>query len=122
MDERLVIYIDKTMLSVKGVSIKGLRPKDLEEKIKKIVRRPVRIIGVTGSDLQMDIYGLSAQQVLMDENKIIKAVSLVEGIEAREIITLEAKQEVTKIDASELRADSYKGCARERWMRIKDEA
>ena len=48
----------------------------------------VRVIGVTGSSIDMDIYGIDPEQIQKDEHGLIQAISTTEGVTATELAKL----------------------------------
>ena len=53
----------------------------LLDKLKSVVR----IIGVTGQSIEMDVYGIAEEDIQKDENGIIKAIAMAEGITLSDI-------------------------------------
>ncbi|NMC57258.1 MAG: hypothetical protein GYA50_08570, partial [Eubacteriaceae bacterium] len=92
--QEIIAFADKTILKISNVSIKGLNTKELENSLMEKLNTIVRIIGVTGENIAMDIYNLNPEDVLKDAQGIIKAVSLTEGIKAQNIIDLSAEKAV----------------------------
>ncbi|MEL7570341.1 MAG: hypothetical protein AAGU14_07230 [Eubacteriaceae bacterium] len=114
-DYKIIAYADKTILKITNVSIKGLNTKELENSLMEKLNTIVRIIGVTGENIEMDIYNLSPEDVLKDAQGIIKAVSLTEGIKAENVMNLSAEKAV-QVDIDNIDIVKNISCARERWQ------
>lgn len=113
--QKIIAFSDKTILKISNVSIKGLNTKELENSLMEKLNTIVRIIGVTGENIELDVYNLSPEDVLKDEQGIIKAVSLTEGIKAQNIIDLSAEKAV-QVDIDKIDVVKNISCARERWL------
>jgi len=114
-DYKIIAYADKTILKITNISIKGLNTKELEYDLMEKLNTIVRIIGVTGENIEMDIYNLSPEDVLRDAQGIIKAVSLTEGIKAENVMNLSAEKAV-QVDIDNIDIVKNISCARERWQ------
>ncbi|GEM_PF-369384 len=113
--QKIIAFADKTILKISNVSIKGLNTKELENSLMEKLNTIVRIIGVTGENIEMDIYNLSPEDVLKDAHGIIKAVSLTEGIKAENVMDLSAEKAV-QVDIDNIDIVKNISCARERWQ------
>lgn len=123
MAEKVIVYTDKTMLKISGLRVKGLRPPDLEEKLQQIFQRPVRLIGVTCNQIEMDVYGLDNEVALTKTDGIVQAISFVEGITPDNIIEISCSGRSVEVDVEEIRrlAASSGQCGRERWIKTRVE-
>jgi len=117
MSTRIIALADKTVVSVVGLEVHGLKPNALEGVLQERTGRIVRVIGVTGDSVQMDVYGLAPEDVLRDEQGIIRAVSAVEGIRATEIASILSAHRPRELTLDDLRQGDHRGCPGERWMR-----
>ena len=115
MGARVIAYVDKTVVKIQGVKVNGLKPIELEKALTDYLKRPVRVIGVTGESIEMDIYGIEPELIFMDENGIVKAISNVEGIHAAELIRIDTAEKVKGIPLEKIPKGEYPGCAKERW-------
>lgn len=113
--QKIIAFADKTILKISNINIKGLNTKELESALMEKLNTIVRIIGVTGENIAMDIYNLSPEDVLKDAQGIIKAVSLTEGIKAQNVMDLSAEKAV-QVDIDNIDAVKNISCARERWQ------
>jgi hypothetical protein len=108
-------YADKTMLRISGLSVRGLNAGRLEEMLTRELNSLVRVIGVTGQSIDMDVYGLDEANILRDEKKIIKAVALAEGITLTDLASLACSGKTTDVEAAGLTRPAGPHCAGERW-------
>ncbi|MEL7625128.1 MAG: hypothetical protein AAGU12_16310 [Clostridiales bacterium] len=113
----VIAYADKTVLKISGLQVKGLDTRSLEGLLTAKLNTIVRVIGVTGSSLDMDVYGIDPQQLLKDEEGIIAAVSLSQGITATEVAEIAEAKRIVEVGYSELEGKTQTSCARERWIR-----
>lgn len=114
-NQKIIAYADKTILKISSLNVKGLNTKELENNLMEKLNTIVRIIGVTGENIEMDIYNLSPEDVLRDSQGIIKAVSLTEGIKAENVMNLLAEKAV-QVDINNIDMVKNISCARERWQ------
>ena len=66
--KRFIAFVDKTVVKITGLSMKGVKPFELEQILQERLKRAVRVIGVSGTDLKLDVYGLAPEEILADEN------------------------------------------------------
>jgi hypothetical protein len=117
-DEQATIvfaYADKTMLRISGISVRGLNAGRLEELLTRELNSLVRVIGVTGQSIDLDVYGLDEANILRDEKKIIKAVALAEGITLTDLVGIACSGKTTAVEAADLGRPAGPHCAGERW-------
>lgn len=119
MNEVVVAFVDKTIVRITGLQVKGLKPFELEDKLSQYIGRPVRLIGATGDSLQMDVYGLEPEAVLRDARGIIEAISAVPGLTALEVAGIASAKKARAVSAEELAAMPKTACAKERWLPLK---
>jgi hypothetical protein len=115
MDTKVIVYADKTILTIKGIKVSGLKPVELEKQLSGKLQTVVRIIGVTGSSIEMDVYNLEQDAVRRNENGIIQIVSVIEGVSASEFARIEYNNKSTEVDVNDIPPKIDKGCAKERW-------
>lgn len=115
-DSQIIVQADKTVVKITGLNIKGLNTTQLEDILTEKLVSMVRIIGVTGTSIEMDIYGLDDSCIIKDEIGIIKAVSLAEGITASEVAQISFAQKITEIDYSNIPPKLDNACMKERWL------
>ena len=113
--ENIIVYSDKAMLKIHGLKIKGLNPRELEEILTKKLQSVVRVIGVTGESVDMDVYGFDVENIKKNEGGIIRAISLAEGITATEVAHIAYAEKIISVDFNTI-SDKTPGCAKQRWM------
>ncbi|MDF2616824.1 MAG: uncharacterized protein K0Q47_1479 [Sedimentibacter sp.] len=118
MNTGIIAYVDKTVVKIRGLRVTGLKPYELEKKIEDVIDKRVRVIGVTGESIDMDIYGLDKSSIYENEAGIVEAISITEGITALEVIKIDSAEEIVEIDYEKVPKGEYYGCARERWLNI----
>jgi translation elongation factor EF-1beta len=118
MDNSVIAYIDKTVVRIKGVDVRGLKPFELEKKLSEFIQRGIRVIGVTGESIEMDIYNIDPEAILKDESGIIKAISAVEGITATELTKIDSARKIVEVDVNSIPKGQQYGCQKERWNNI----
>ena len=116
MATRVIAYLDKTVVRITGVSVHGLDPRQLETAMGRAVGRQVRVIGVTGDAIDMDVYGLTPEAVLRDSDGIVTAVAAVEGIRAKEVVEIDANDATVRVNVADIPKGQLKSCVRERWQ------
>ncbi|MCY6484126.1 hypothetical protein OW763_07135 [Clostridium aestuarii] len=118
MDTYVIANIDKTVVKIKGLKIKGIKPFEIEKRLTEIIGRHLRVIGVTGNSIDMDVYGLEPEAILKNEEGIIKTISIVEGITASEVTKIDSAEKALEVDIEDIPKGTNYGCARERWIDI----
>jgi hypothetical protein len=116
MSERIIAYVDKTVVKISGLKIEGIKPIEIERVLRERVKRPVRVIGVTSDSLQLDIYGLEPDAIMRDEEGIIKAISLAPGLSGTEVAQIDQAEKAQQVDIATLSERINKACAKERWL------
>lgn len=115
-DENIIVYTDKTVVKVQGLDVKGLDTRALEKILMDKFHSVVRIIGVTGSSIDMDIYGIDPEQIQKDEHGLIQAISTTEGVTATELAKLAGAEKIVPVDINHIPQRDHDYCARERWL------
>ncbi len=116
MEVGIIAYVDKTVVKIGGIKVTGLKPYELEKKIEEVIDKRVRIIGVTGNSIDMDVYGLDEKSIYENEQGIIKAISITEGITASEVIKIDSAEKIVEVDYENIPTGDYDGCIKERWL------
>lgn len=114
---QIIAYADKTILKIRNIDIKGLNTTELENMLMNRLNTIVRVIGVTGSSIEMDIYKTAPEDIYKNAQGIITALSLTEGITAQNVVELSATQAVD-VDFDHLEIVEGISCARERWQKF----
>lgn len=118
MDAGVIAYVDKTVVKIRGLKVKGLKAHELEEKIEKVIDSRIRVIGVTGNSIDMDVYGMDKEIVFENESGIIEAISMTEGITPLEVIEISSAEKIVEVDYKDIPKGKFSGCAKERWLNI----
>ena len=113
MTENIIAYVAKTIVKITGISVKGLKPSELEQNLADQLGCPVRVIGVSGGEIKMDIYGLEPEAILRDSRGLIRALALVPGLTAGEVAKIASAEKVAVLSAEELAGIKIAGCAKE---------
>jgi len=111
----VIVYADKTVIKIKGLDIMGLDTRELEKKLTDRLRSVVRVIGVTGDSIDMDIYGIEPDKILEDEEGIIHVISTSDGISPTEVARLAEAKRIVAVDYDKIPSKEGDYCARERW-------
>jgi len=119
MDQEYIIAnADKSVLKISGLKVKGLNTKQLEQILKEKFHTMVRVIGVTGESVEMDVYDIEPEQVIKDVEGLIKTISLTEGITATEVTKISCSEKIIEVDFNHIPDSPLSGCAKERWMML----
>ena len=116
MDDYVIVHADKMVLKIRGVNVKGLDASALEEKLAEKLQSVVRVIGVTGSSIDMDLYGVDEENILKDEAGIIHTVSLTDGITVSDVTGISYAKKIVSVDFDEI--PNLEGCAKQRWAQL----
>lgn len=113
MATRIIALVDKTVVRVTGLEIKGVKPSEVEGILTSALGRVARVIGVAGDSLEFDVYGLEPEAVLKGSDDLIKAIALAEGVKATEVAGVDTAERVRTFPVEEL-ARRRMACAGER--------
>lgn len=116
-DNNVIVQADKTVVAISGLKMKGFNTKRLEEILKDRLKTLVRVIGVTGDAVTMDVYGVDEADILRDEQGIIKAVSLCEGVSVSDVVKISRAEKIKRADIEEIPPWRENTCAAERWLK-----
>ena len=53
----VIVHADKTVMRITGLRVQGLDTRALEQLLAERLATAVRVIGVTGEAVEMDVYG-----------------------------------------------------------------
>lgn len=115
-DAKVIVQVDKTVVKITGLTVKGLNIQQLEAILKEKLQSMIRIIGVTGSSLEMDVYGVEEADILRESDGFIKAISLAEGITISDLSKLSSVQKIQTVDIEAIPPYIQHGCMGERWQ------
>lgn len=118
--DRIIVYVDKTVVKIVGLTIERVNLAEIEAKLIDVLKRPVRVIGVSGDKLEFDVYGIPPEQLYINENNIIEALAN-EGIKGAEVAKILQAEKVPEIPYDELveHTANYRGCPAEKWLKWK---
>ena len=68
--EFIIAAADKSILKISGIHVRGLNTQDLERCLSERLHTLVRVIGVTGEQIEMDVYGIDTAQIRKDEKAV----------------------------------------------------
>lgn len=115
-DARIFVQVDKTVVRITGLSVRGLNIQQLEDILQKKLKTMMRVIGVTGSSIEMDVYGLEEQDILRNEEGMIQAVSAAEGITVSDVTHLDSVRKIHSVDFDHIPEHREGECMSERWL------
>lgn len=113
MATRIIALVDKTVVRVTGLQIKGVKPSEVEGLLSAALGRVARVIGVAGDSLEFDVYGLDPDAVIKGSDDLIKAIALADGVKATEVAAVDTAEKVRTFPVEEL-AGRRMACAGER--------
>jgi hypothetical protein len=113
--EAIIAYVDKSVVKVTGLRIKGLNTQAVEDVLSEKLGSFVRVIGVTGSEIQMDVYNINPESVRKNAKGLIEVLALTEGITTTEVAELSCSERIAEVDFTELSNLFVSDCAREKW-------
>ena len=108
------------MLKISGLKVKGLNTKQLEKLLREKLHTVVRVIGVTGEGLEMDVYDIEPEQITKNAEGLIEAIALTEGITATDLTKISCSEKIFEVDFDKIPDQPLSGCAMERWMMLND--
>ncbi len=118
MDQEYIIaHADKLVMKISGLRVKGLNTKQLEQILMEKLHTLVRVIGVTGEDIEMDVYDIEPDQIRRNAKGLIETISLAEGITATEVTKLSCSEKILEVDFDQIPKQPISGCVKERWIR-----
>jgi len=117
-DNKVIVQVDKTVIKITGIQVKGLNIQELEKIILDKLKSVVRIIGVTGESIEMDVYGIEEEDVLKEENGLIKAIAIADGITISDISQISSVEKIKSVDFDNLPAYNEGTCMKERWLNV----
>ena len=115
-EANIFVQVDKTVVKITGLSVKGLNVQQLESLLQDKLKSMTRIIGVTGTSLEMDIYGVEESEILRDADGLIRTVALAEGIHVSDVTQLSQVEKIHSVDYAHIPPYNPHGCQGERWL------
>lgn len=117
-ENSVIVQVDKTVIKVTGLNIKGLNIQQLEKILLDKLKSMVRIIGVTGESIEMDVYGIDEEDILREQNGIIKAIATADGITLSDIAQISSVEKIKKVDFNDIPEYHENTCMKERWLDV----
>lgn len=111
----ILVQVDKTVVRVTGLKVTGLNTTQLEDILKDRLKSLIRVIGVTGDSLEMDVYGVEESDILRDEEGLIQAIATAEGITLSDLSKLSMVKKIQDVDFDNIPPYIANGCKAERW-------
>lgn len=105
--EFIIAAADKSILKISGIHVRGLNTQDLERRLSERLHTLVRVIGVTGEQIEMDVYGIDPAQIRKDEKAVIQAISLVEGISAEDLCQISVSEKIIDVNIDDVPDKPY---------------
>ena len=115
--EYIIAHADKSVLKISGLEVKGLNTKQLEKILGDKLHTFVRVIGVTGNNIEMDVYDIEPEQVRKNEKGLIESIVLTKGITVTELTKLSCSEKIVPVDYNSIPDKPISDCATERWMK-----
>lgn len=116
-ENKVIAYADKSVLKISGIKISGLNTSDLEKYMTEKLNTVVRVIGVTGGSIDMDVYNMLPSQILRDKEGIVRVVSAIEGVSAEEIVKIDSEEKTISVDWNHIPETDEQYCQAERWFK-----
>lgn len=117
--EYIIAHADKSVLKITGLEVKGLNTKQLEQILADKLHTFVRVIGVTGENIEMDVYNIEPDQVRKDEKGLVESIVLTEGITVTDLTKISCSEKIVEVEYDSIPEEPISECARERWMKRK---
>jgi hypothetical protein len=115
---QIIVQVDKTIVKITGVQVRGLDTQALEKILMNKLKSLVRIIGVTGDSIEMDVYGLEESAILSESEDVIKAISMAEGITASDVTKMASVEKIQSFDIEKIPDYIENRCKGERWQKV----
>ncbi len=116
-EEYIIAYADKSVLKISGLSIKGMSTTQVEDLLSDKLKAFVRVIGVTGDSIEMDVYDIDPEQVRKNAEGVIDTIALAEGITVSDITNLSCSDKIVPVDFNSIPDEPISDCPMERWIK-----
>ena len=114
--EYIIAHADKLVLKISGLEVKGLNAKMLEDILTEKLKTFVRVIGVTGEGIEMDVYGVEPEKIRRDEKGLMESIALAEGITVTDLAKMACSDKIVNVDYNSIPDEPKSSCAMERWI------
>ncbi len=115
--EYIVAHADKSVLKISGLEVKGLNTVELERILADKLKTNVRVIGVTGDGIEMDVYDIEPEQVRKNEKGLIDCIALAEGIRVTDVTKMVCNEKIVEVEFSQIPDTPISECPREKWIK-----
>lgn len=116
-EEYIIAYADKSVLKISGLNVKGMSTTQVEDLLSDKLKAYVRVIGVTGTSIEMDVYDIEPEQVRKNADGVIDALALAEGITVSDLTQLDCSDKIVPVDFNNIPAEPVSDCPMERWIK-----
>ncbi|MCI1931339.1 MAG: hypothetical protein LKJ13_06565 [Clostridia bacterium] len=117
-ENSVIVQVDKTVVKVTGIDVKGLNIQQLEKILLDKLKSMVRVIGVTGESIEMDVYGIDEDDILREKDGIIKAIATADGITLSDLAQISSVEKIKKVDFDKIPEYHEGTCMKERWLNV----
>ena len=114
--EYIIAHAEKLVLKISGLEVKGLNTKMLEDILPEKLKTFVRVIGVTGEGIEMDVYGVEPEKIRRDEKGLMESIALAEGITVTDLAKMACSDKIVNVDYNSIPDEPKSSCAMERWI------
>lgn len=115
--EYIIANADKSVLKISGLEVKGLNTKQLEQILGEKLNTFVRVIGVTGENIEMDVYDIDPEQIRKNEKGLINSIVFTEGITVTELTKVSCSEKIVDVEFDSIPEKPISDCLRERWIK-----
>ena len=115
--EYIIAYADKSVLKISGLSVKGMSTTQVEKIQQDKLKAIVRVIGVTGESIEMDVYDAEPDQIRKNADGVVEALALAEGITVSDLTKVSCSDKIVEVDWKDIPDEPRSDCARERWIK-----
>lgn len=116
-EEYIIAYADKSVLKISGLSVKGMSTTEVEKILRDKLQAIVRVIGVTGESIEMDVYDAEPDQIRKNADGVVEAIALAEGITVSDLTKVSCSDKIVAVDWKDIPDEPVSDCARERWIK-----
>ncbi|MBS4960073.1 MAG: hypothetical protein KHZ62_04530 [Clostridiales bacterium] len=117
-ETKIYVNVDKTVVKITGLDIKGLNIQQVEKILQDKLKSMTRIIGVTGDYIEMDVYGIEEEDILREENGIIKAIAVADGIKLSDVAQISSVKKIKEVPFDQVPEYVEGNCLGERWVKF----
>ena len=116
-EEYIIAYADKSVLKISGLSVKGMSTTQVEQLLQDKLQAIVRVIGVTGNSIEMDVYDTDPEKIRRNADGVIDTLALAEGITVSDVTKVSCSDKIVAVDWKDIPDKPISDCLRERWIK-----